>query len=434
LGLANEHLDGARQAMADEKDTIVRTYEYKLRMNRNFRGACEKALDDARSVYNAALHQRLSWYHHPFSKSISYVEQSRQLTEARELPEVKACLRAIQQDALEKLDEAFKAFFRRVKKGETPGFPRFKGRARYHTFSQQIEKVRACPLKGDKLTVPGIGSCRVRLSRPIEGTVKQLRITRRADGWFVLLVCEMPKPEPLPPAGDAVGIDVGLENFATLSTGETIDNPRHLRKAERRLQTAQRKVSRRKKGSHRRRKAVRLLRLQHLTISRQRKDFHHKTANPIVKEFDTIAVEDLKIRNMVRNPKLAKSISDAGWGNFINVLSIKAESAGREVVKVNPAFSSQDCSRCGERMRLSLAVREFKCLVCGYTEHRDLNAAINLKARVAPSGRGQVAAPDELRTVPIDRPQPRLRTSRGDGQPRLTPKRKTSPSSARSTS
>src|SRR5438445_13348779 len=100
-----------------------------------------------------------------------------------------------------------------------------KGKARYHTFSQKIEKVRGCPLKGDKLTVPGVGTCRVRLSREIEGTVKQLRITRRADGWFALLVCELPKPAPLPATGDTVGIDVGLESFATLSTGETIDKP-----------------------------------------------------------------------------------------------------------------------------------------------------------------------------------------------------------------
>ena len=384
--------------MADA-DTTIKTFEFKLRVNKKFVAACEKVLDDARDVYNAALHQRINWYHHTFSRSINYVEQSRQLTAARELPEVGACLRNIQQDALEKLDEAFKAFFRRVKKGEKPGFPRFKGRARYHTFSQKIEKVRGCPLKGDKLTVPGVGSCRVRLSRPVEGTVKQLRITRRADGWFVLLVCELPKPALLPRTGDRVGIDVGLENFATLSTGETIENPRHLRKAERRLQTAQRKVSRRKRGSHRRKKAVRELRLQHLTISRQRKDFHFKTAKPMVEEFDTIAVEDLKIKNLVRNPHLAKSISDAGWGQFLRILTVKAESAGREIERVSPAFTSQDCSQCGERVRKSLAMREHVCLVCGFVAHRDHNAAINVKARARRSnvsGTAEISQPSAL--------------------------------------
>jgi putative transposase len=388
--------------MADQA-YIVKTFEFKLRMNRTFERACRTTLDDARAIYNAALEQRISLYTYA-GQSISYYEQSRQLTEARELPEVKACLRSIQQDALERLDLAFKAFFRRLREGQKPGFPRFKSRDRYHTFSQKIEKVRGCPLTGDKLTVPGVGSCRVRLSRPIEGTIKQLRITRRADGWFVLLVCELPKPAPLAPTGDAVGIDVGLENFATLSTGEVISNPRHLRKAERRLKTAQRKVSQRKKGSHRRKKAVRELSLQHLTVSRKRRDFHFKTALPIVRDFDVIAVEDLKIRNLVRNPHLAKSISDAGWGGFLTILTNKAANAGRQVEKVNPAFSSQDCSRCGERVRKSLAVREHRCLVCGLVLSRDHNAAINIKGRVAPSGRQVVvlAPADELRTVPFE--------------------------------
>jgi len=387
--------------MADAS-VIIKTFEFKLRVNNKFVTACEKTLDSARHVYNAALHQRINWYHHTVSKSIGYYEQSRQLTEARELPEVNACLRSIQQDALERLDQAFKAFFRRSKRGEKPGFPRFRARHRYHTFSQKLEKVRGCPLKGDKLTVPGVGTCRVRLSRELEGTVKQLRITRRADGWFALLVCELPRPAPLPKTGDEVGIDVGLESFATLSTGETIDNPRFLREGERSLKTAQRQVSRRKKGSHRRRKAVRLLQKQHLTVSRKRKNFHFETATPLVREFDVIAVEDLKIKNLIRNPHLAKSICDAGWGSFLNILSHKAESAGREMERVSPAFTSQDCSRCGERVRKSLAVREHVCLVCGLVIHRDHNAALNIKSKagVRPSGREKVvpASPDEPRT------------------------------------
>ena len=381
-------------------EIIHKTFEFKLRMNRQFEAACVQALDDARDLYNAALQHRISLYRDA-GQSIGLLEQSRQLTEARELPEVKACLRSIQQDALERLDLAFKAFFRRCQQGQKPGFPRFRTRDRYHTFSQKIEKQRACPLKGDKLTVPGVGSCRVRLSREIEGIVKQLRITRRADGWFVLLVCDLPRPEPLPKTGDSVGIDVGLENFATLSTGETIDNPRFLRESERRLKTAQRQVSRRKKGSHRRRKAVRLLSKQHLTVSRKRKNFHFEQAAPLVRDFDVIAIEDLKIRNMVRNPHLAKSICDAGWGNFLNILASKAENAGREIERVPPQFTSQDCSACGERVRKSLAVREHQCLVCGLVLHRDHNAAINIQNRWV-SGSGMkvvVPAPsDEPRT------------------------------------
>jgi len=207
-------------------DIQHKTFEFKLCINRPFGAACLQALDDARAVYNCALEQRISLYQDA-GRSIGLLEQSRQLTEARELPEVKACLRSIQQDALERLDEAFKAFFRRVRAGEKPGFPRFRSADRYYTFSQKIEQPRGCPLKGDKLTVPGVGTCRVRLSRPLEGTVKQLRITRRADGWFVLLVCDLPKPTPLPKTGQSVGIDVGLTTFATLSNGEKIENPRH---------------------------------------------------------------------------------------------------------------------------------------------------------------------------------------------------------------
>src|SRR2546426_1965412 len=198
---------------------ITKTFEFKLRTNKKFVHACEAELEHSRQIYNAALQERIECYKIT-GQGLGFVEQSRHLTDARTLPDVKGHLRTIQSDALERLDEAFKAFFKRCAKRQgKAGFPRFRGKDRYHTFSQKIEKVRGCPLKGDKLTVPGVGTCRVRLSRELEGTVKQLRITRRCDGWYVLLVCDLPKPEALPATGDTVGIDVGLENFATLSTG-----------------------------------------------------------------------------------------------------------------------------------------------------------------------------------------------------------------------
>jgi putative transposase len=226
------------------------------------------------------------------------------------LPEVKSHLRTIQQDALERVDEAFKGFFRRAQNGEKPGFPRFKGKDRYHTFSQKYEKVRPCPIKGDKLKVPGVGVCRVRLSRPIEGQCKQLRITRRVDGWYVLLVCEIPEPEPLPPTGQTVGVDVGITSFATLSNGEEIENPRHLKSALDNLQRLQRRLSRQKKGSKRRAKQRIKIAKAHLKVSRCRKDFHHKVSTDLVRRFDAITVEDLNIRGMVKNRHLARAISD----------------------------------------------------------------------------------------------------------------------------
>ena len=179
---------GGANSLAD-LGYITKTFEYKLRTNRKFVAACEQTLDSARFVYNCALEHRLNIYRET-GRGVNFYEQSRQLTEARrEMPEIKATLRTIQSDALERLDHSFDAFFKRGH-----GHPRFKGRDRYHTFSQKYEAVRPCPLKGDKLTVPGVGTVRVRLSRPMEGTVKQLRITRRADGWYALLVCRLERP------------------------------------------------------------------------------------------------------------------------------------------------------------------------------------------------------------------------------------------------
>ena len=363
--------------MADSQST-TKTFEYRIRPNKKFVAACEKALDDSRFVYNCALEQRIRVYN-AGGKTISFCEQSRQLTEARnELPEIRGVLRTIQSDALERLDEAFDAFFRRLKRGEKPGFPRFKGRNRYHTFSQKYEKARPCPIKADKLTVPGVGTCRVRLSRPVEGRCKQLRITRRADGWYALLVCEIPKPAPMAKTGETVGVDVGIKSFATLSTGEEIENPRHLKHAAMRLAREQRRLSRKVKSSQNRRKARGKVALRYLRVQRARKHFHHEEASKLVERFDRIAVEDLNIRGMVKNRRLAKAILDVAWGQFFAITKSKAENAGRTFERVNPRYTSQTCSNCGHRQKMPLAVRVYECEKCGFVCDRDHNAAINL--------------------------------------------------------
>ena len=375
----------ALHAMAKSKNTTIKTFEYRVRPNKKFIAACEKALDDSRFVYNCALEQRVRVYN-ASGKTISFYEQSRQLTEARnELPEINGVLRTIQSDALERLDEAFDAFFRRLKRGEKPGFPRFKSRDRYHTFSQKYEKVRPCPIKGDKLTVPGVGTCRVRLCRPVEGRCKQLRITRRADGWYALLACEIPKPAPLVKTGETVGVDVGIKSFATLSTGEEIANPRHLKQAAEQLAREQRRLSRKVKGSQNRGKARGKVALRHLRVQRARKHFHHEEATKLVKRFDRIAVEDLKIRGMVKNRYLAKAILDVAWGQFFAITKSKAENAGRKFERVNPRYTSQTCSKCGHRQKMPLAIRVYECEKCGFVCDRDHNAAINLD-KVRPSG------------------------------------------------
>src|SRR5262245_42137380 len=380
------------QAMAHSEDATIKTFEFKLRPNRQFVVASEHELEHSRQIYNAALSERISCYKIT-GASLGYNEQSRHLTEARTLPEVKSHLRAIQQDALERLDEAFNGFFRRIQNGEKPGFPRFKGKDRYHTFSQKYEKVRPSPLKGEKLTVPGVGSCRVRLSRPIEGQCKQLRITRRADGWYALLVCEMSKPEPTPPTGQTVGVDVGITSFATLSNGEEIENPRHLRSATYDLQKQQRRLSRRQKGSKRRAKQKAKVAKAHLKVARCRKDFHHKVSTELVRRFDMITVEDLNIRGMVKNRHLAQAISDVAWGSFFTMTQTKAESAGRVFERVDPRYTSQICSQCGHRQKMPLAIRVYECSRCGFVIGRDHNAAITIDR----AGQARISTPVEKR-------------------------------------
>ena len=372
-------------------NTSTKTFQFKLRPNDAFVEACEKILDECRFLYNNALEQRISHYKQTLAltckgETLNFYDQSKQLTEARaEIPELKATLRSIQSDVLKRLDLAFDAFFRRLKEpGVKAGFPRFKGKDRYNSFSQSIETQRGCPLNGDKLTVPGVGSCRVRLSRPIEGKVKQVRITRRASGWYVCLVCEMPRSEPLPATGLSVGIDAGITDFATLSNGEAIPNPRPLKKAASKLKLAQQRLSRKARGSANRRRARRVVALKHERVSNCRNDFHHKVSHDLVKRFDTIKVEALNIKGLVKNHHLAKAINDVAWGNFFNITKAKAESAGRTFEKVNPSYTSQDCSACGARQKMPLAVRIYECGKCHLKIHRDVNAAINILGRGSP--------------------------------------------------
>jgi putative transposase len=230
----------------------------------------------------------------------------------------------------------------------------------------------------------------VRWSRSLEGRPKTVTIAREADGYYVCFSCAEVPTHPLPSTGQETGIDLGLESFATLSDGTMIHNPRCYRKAERALKTAQRRVSRRKKGSNRRRKAVKLLAKAHLKVKRQRQDFRHKTALALVQTNDTIHHEDLQAANMVRNHHLAKSISDAGWSAFLAILSAKAACAGRQAVAVPPAYTSPACSGCGVIVAKGLFIRWHRCPDCGTSLHRDHNAARNIE-RAGRALRGEVA-------------------------------------------
>jgi putative transposase len=322
--------------------------------------------------------------------SISRFQQETELKNIRaEMREYASIHSHVLQDVLARLDKTYQAFFRRVKAGEKAGFPRYQGRDRWHSFTYK-EFGNGATLDNSFLVLSRIGRIAVRWSRPIEGTPKTVTISREADGWYVCFSCADVPVQPLPATGQETGIDLGIEAFATLSDGTRIFHPGWYRKAERALKTAQRRVSRRKKGSNRRRKAVTLLAKAHQRVRRQRADFHHTVALQLVRQNDTIYHEDLQTANLLRNHHLAKSISDAGWSAFLRILTYKAACAGREVIAVHPAFTSQLCSGCGIMVAKGLSVRWHSCPDCGTSLHRDHNAAKN-RERLGQSLRGGVA-------------------------------------------
>jgi putative transposase len=293
-------------------------------------------------------------------------------------PEYVAIHSQVLQDVLTRLDKSYQAFFRRVKAGQTPGFPRFKGRNRYHSFTYK-QYGNGARLDNGFLVLSKLGGIAVRWSRPLEGTPKAVTISKEADGWYVCFSCAEAPAQPLPPTGRETGIDVGLKVFLVSADGLAIENPRHYRRGEKKLARANKRVSRRKKGSKRRGKAVGNLQRAHQTVKRQRADFHHKTALKLLRDYDTIYLEDLRVANLIRNHHLAKSISDAGWSQFQTILAVKAACAGRRVIAVPPAYTSQDCSGCGARIPKSLSVRTHVCTTCGLVLDRDENAARNLQ-------------------------------------------------------
>jgi putative transposase len=296
-----------------------------------------------------------------------------------EFPEYAALHSHVLQDVLARLDKTYQAFLRRVPRGEQAGFPRFQGRERFHSFTSK-EFGNGARLDNSVLVLAKIGCIAVRWSRPIEGTPKTGTICREAEGWYVAISCAGVPGRPLPLTGEQTGIDLGLASFATLATGESLAHPRLVRVAERHLRRAQRRVSRRVKGSRRRKQAVRLLARAHQRVRRTRVDVHHTTARARVRQYDTIYHEDLQPANLLRNHRLAKPSADAGWSAFLRILSCKAGEAGKTVVAVPPAFTSHACSGCGVLVDKGLSVRWHRCPDCGTSLHRDHNAARTILA------------------------------------------------------
>jgi putative transposase len=365
----------------------MKAYKYKLKPSAKIVAIFESWLAALCELYNAALQERRDAYRINHL-SINYLTQANQLPEIKaERPDLASIHSQVIQNVLKRVAFAFDNFFRRVREGRKPGYPRFRSRSRYDSFTYPQGGFL---LKGKKLHLSKIGKVKVHSSRPIEGEIKTCTIKREADGWYAIFTVEESKKEVAAAPKESVGVDVGIESFATLSDDEVtpIENPQYFRRAERDLKKAHRRVSRRVKGSKRRKKAVRLLAKKHLKVKRQRCDFHFKEARKLVDRYQSIKVEDLNIQGMVKNRHLAKSISDAGWGQFIMIVIFKAEEAGRTVIKVNPSYTSQDCSRCGHRNGITLATRIYRCSQCGLVIHRDRNGAkrIEQKGRAVPSG------------------------------------------------
>jgi putative transposase len=258
--------------------------------------------------------------------------------------------------------------------------PRFKGRDRFRSFAFKQFGVGA-RLDGRRLKLYGIGRVVVRWHRPIEGTIKAVRIVLKAGKWYACFACEVPESMPLPATGRVIGIDVGISALITTSDGEKVENPKFYREAQAELRRRQRKLARAKKGGKNRWKAKRQVQRWHEHVANQRRDFAHKLSTELVQNYDGIALEDLRVRNMVRNPHLSKSILDSGWSMFRQFLTYKAESAGRVVAFVDPAYTSKTCSGCGAIFEhLTFSNRWVEC-DCGLSLDRDHNAALNVLSR-----------------------------------------------------
>jgi putative transposase len=383
---------------------VRRSYKFRLRPTRKQEAALDACLEDTRQLYNAALEERREAWRMG-RHQVTFYSQDAQLKEIRaEDPEqygrwAFCCERA----AIRRLDRAFQGFFRRVKAGEKPGYPRFKGRGWWDSIEWPAEKAGARwdSVPHPKITrvyLKGIGHIRVHQHRAVKGQIKTITAKREAGRWYVMLSCDDVPAEPLDPTGSPVGIDLGVASFLTASNGTHVRNPRHLAATADQLAAAQRDLARKKRGSARRRKAVAKVAGLHGKIRRQRLDHAHNTALILVRDHDLIVHEDLKITNMTQRPKprpdgngghqpngasakagLNKSINDAGWGIFLRVLSAKAESAGRQVIAVDPRHTSQRCAHCGHTAAGNRVTQaEFRCLACGHQAHADVNAARNI--------------------------------------------------------
>ena len=359
---------------------MIRTYKYRLYPSRSQESALWGVLDACRGLYNMALAERKYSYQlegYSVSKADLYALAKHY---RRTFPNADQMFSQTAQSVIEQVDLAFQSFFRRCKAGEKPGYPRFKGRNRFNSFLFKQFGTGA-RLDRHRLKLFGIGRVRVRWHRPLEGDIKTVRIVHKAGRWYACFACEVEPPPPLPVTGHAIGLDVGISALVTTSEGEQIAHPAYYRVSQKRLRQLQRKLARAQSGSRNRQKALRAVQRQQERVANQRSDFLHKLSSKLVRNFDAIVLEDLRVSNMVRNPHLSKSILDSGWSMFRQYLTYKAESAGSRVTFVDPAYTSKTCSSCGAVFQdFDLSTRWVTC-ACGLSLNRDHNAALNVLSR-----------------------------------------------------
>ena len=357
---------------------MKKTFLYRAKINKNTEHNCNQWLYLCRSLYNLSLEQRINAYKKNKKSMFAYDQINMLPAFKKKFPEFKAVGSQCLQEVIERLDRAYQAFFRRIKQGKKPGFPRFKSGNRYNSFTL---KQNGWKVEGKYLHIRNIGKLKLFLSRPIEGNIKTVTVCRKHAGkWFVFFSCDNVPARKAPATDKEIGIDVGIKHFLVDSEGGSVENPQYFRRSERLLRRRQRSLSRKKRGSVRRGDARLLVAKAHEKMGNQRKDFLHKLANKYIERFKTIFIEDLNIRGMVKNRHLSKSISDSSWGMFFGILSCKAAEAGRTVIKVAPHGTSQICSGCGKKVPKSLSVRIHKCPFCGLVLDRDLNASLNILA------------------------------------------------------
>ncbi len=361
-----------------------KTFKYRVKPNQEILKKAERWLCLCRKLYNDCLEQRIIAYK-TTKNTISCYNQIKQLPQLKKMrPEFKSVNSQTLQDVVERLDKAYQGFFRRVKNKfskssriwnnkEKAGFPRFKGQRRYDSFTL---KQSGWKLQGNQLTIQKIGTFNIVLHRAIEGDIKTITIHKDlTNKWFVSFSCDNVPQKLLKKTGKEIGIDMGCESFLTDSNGDKVDNPRFFKNSQDILKMRQQRLSQKKRVSNCRRKARVLIAKIHQKIFNQRKDFHLKIVNKLIKENDKIYIEELKSWKTFKG--LNRSMRDVAWFQFFNRLCFKAEEAGREVVKVPAKRTSQLCSECGQIVEKDLSVRIHKCS-CGLKIDRDWNAALNI--------------------------------------------------------